>query len=559
MSGLRADAGRLLAEPLPARTRDIAALAVAALAFLVGAIAFQRGYVDAGISLAFGEDGRVEIASFDPWSPRAYPSLVNQVVTRLNDVPLVALPGEPAEQPPVAGEALDALLREPTRSLEFVERGELDLYLLAPTAEGLGTNYLETWSYALEQSDIAIILGLAILLIGGWWLGSGRGGPTLRPLAIPIVVATATPLLLAPALLSASAVAIVIVAVLWPLATLPLADGLSGLVGDPARRARLRLEVIAAAIVSAIAGTSVLLFGPEVLLVLGQWVAVGLMAFVPGLVAGRPEGTLTGWTTPSGRLVEGMELVAVGATPFIAGFALVPRDDPPFVLPLLLWFVILLIGQRFTVRPLARVATRATLQRDLVVAATEAERARIAADLHDETLQDLTLLVRQLEARGDTEGAAAGRRIAERVRTLTGELRLPILDDLGVGPALEWLVSRMDRMAGGEVRLEREDGTRLPPDIELAFFRVAQEALANAVKHGRPPILVRYRSAPSGASLTIDDAGPGIPPDAADAAPAAGHFGLLGMQQRAEQIGALLDVRRWPTGGTHVALEWRAR
>ncbi|HLA15924.1 MAG TPA: ATP-binding protein [Candidatus Limnocylindrales bacterium] len=168
------------------------------------------------------------------------------------------------------------------------------------------------------------------------------------------------------------------------------------------------------------------------------------------------------------------------------------------------------------------------------------------------------LLVRQLEARGDAEGAEAGRRIAERVRTLTGELRLPILDDLGVGPALEWLVSRMERMAGGEVRLERGDGSRLPADIELAFFRVAQEALSNAVKHGRPPILVRFRSVPSGATLTIDDAGPGIPPDAAEGAPAAGHFGLLGMQQRAEQIGALLDVRRWPTGGTHVAMEWRA-
>ncbi len=117
----------------------------------------------------------------------------------------------------------------------------------------------------------------------------------------------------------------------------------------------------------------------------------------------------------------------------------------------------------------------------------------------------------------------------------------------------------MERLAGGEVRLERDDGTRLPADVELAFFRVAQEALANAVKHGRPPIVVRYRVSPTGATLTIDDAGPGIVPGAAEAAPAAGHFGLLGMQQRAEQIGALLDIRRWPSGGTHVALEWRSR
>ena len=113
-------------------------------------------------------------------------------------------------------------------------------------------------------------------------------------------------------------------------------------------------------------------------------------------------------------------------------------------------------------------------------------------------------------------------------------------------------------MAGGEVRLERSDGARPPADVELAFFRVAQEALANAVKHGSPPIVVRYASTSSGVSLSIDDAGPGIDADAGAEAERSGHFGLLNMQQRAEAIGAILDVRRWPTGGTHVALEWRA-
>ena len=59
-------------------------------------------------------------------------------------------------------------------------------------------------------------------------------------------------------------------------------------------------------------------------------------------------------------------------------------------------------------------------------------------------------------------------------------------------------------------------------------------------------------------SLSIDDAGPGIEAEAREGATAGGHFGLLNMQQRAEAIGALLDVRRWPSGGTHVSLEWRA-
>ena len=67
----------------------------------------------------------------------------------------------------------------------------------------------------------------------------------------------------------------------------------------------------------------------------------------------------------------------------------------------------------------------------------------------------------------------------------------------------------------------------------------------------RPPVAIL-------ASL-LALAGPGIAANAGTAAEQGGHFGLLNMQQRAEAIGAILDIRRWPTGGTHVALEWRQR
>jgi signal transduction histidine kinase len=150
------------------------------------------------------------------------------------------------------------------------------------------------------------------------------------------------------------------------------------------------------------------------------------------------------------------------------------------------------------------------------------------------------------------------RSIADQLRAICGDLRLPILDDLGAGPALEWLVTRVGRLAGGEVRLERIDPLRPPSEVELAVFRVAQEALANAVKHGGTPIVVRYQSTSGRVSLSIDDSGPGIPAGAGEAAQARGRFGLLNMQQRAEQIGGILDVRRWPAGGTRVALDWRA-
>jgi signal transduction histidine kinase len=283
---------------------------------------------------------------------------------------------------------------------------------------------------------------------------------------------------------------------------------------------------------------------------------VGSIPLIPGLAAAGPiqlKGLrITG--TSSERILESAEFAAAGATPLMV----LATELAPYLIPLQLWFVFILLTSRFTVRPLTRLVTRATLQRDLVVAATEAERARVAADIHDDALQELTLLVHRLDAAGDTEGADIARAVSDRLRAICGDLRLPILDDLGVGPALDWLVLRIERLAGGEVRLERTDGTRPPPNVELAFFRVAQEALSNAVKHGKPPIVVRYSTSGAGASLSIDDAGPGIEPDAGDAAERAGHFGLINMQQRAEAIGAILDVRRWPAGGTHVKLDWRA-
>jgi signal transduction histidine kinase len=279
----------------------------------------------------------------------------------------------------------------------------------------------------------------------------------------------------------------------------------------------------------------------------------------PGLAAAAIR-----YTTPSdegerGRIVPAVELAVLGLTPGIARIAAFDNQGSlQALIPLVAWIVLVVGGLRFAVRPLLRVATRAGVQRDMVVGAMEAERARLAADIHDDALQDLTMLVRRFDAAGDAEGAAAARHIADRLRAICGDLRLPILDDLGAGPALEWLVERVERLAGGEVRLERGDDVRPPADVELAFFRVAQEALANAVKHGSPPIVVRYRTTPSGASLSVDDAGAGIDAVAARGAADHGRFGMLNMSQRAEHIGAILDVRRWPRGGTHVALEWRS-
>jgi signal transduction histidine kinase len=410
---------------------------------------------------------------------------------------------------------------------------------------------------ALSQASLALLPGLAILLFGIWFLDTGRGGESLRPIAVPAAAAAAMPLLVQPLRATAMPDLAILAGLLTVVAMIPLAHALAQRIETARDR---QLAMIAVALLSVVGAISAILlvtsYGESGDMVL-RWASIGAIPLVPGIAAALPL-NLDG-LRPAGRssrnLLRSTELAVAGATPLFA----ILTYDTPYLWPIAGWFAAIAIAGRFTVRPLARLATRAQLPRDLVVAATEAERARVAADIHDDALQELTLLVRRLETAGDSEGAEMGRTIADRLRAICGDLRLPILDDLGVGPALDWLVLRIERLAGGEVRLERVDGTRPPADVELAIFRVAQEALANAVKHGRPPIVVRYRATDSGASLSIDDAGPGIAADAGATAEKGGHFGLLNMQQRAEQIGAILDIRRWPAGGTHVALEWRRR
>jgi signal transduction histidine kinase len=353
--------------------------------------------------------------------------------------------------------------------------------------------------------------------------------------------------------------------VLPALAALPVAHLLAARHPDPAwRLALFALSVVLAALVALLAlGSGVSGPLPDGPFELGDsstrltiYLALGFIALVPGLGSAfaEPTGVEPSTAASTGRL----DLLAIGLTPG-AAMTVLPGFSPTFWL-LGLWILALVAWRRFTIAPLLGLAQRTQRQRDLAVAAVEAERARLAADLHDDALQELSALVRRLDAAGDTEGADLARGVAERLRAITSDLRLPLLDDLGAGPALEWLVGRVRPLADGEVVLERADPDRPPANVELAVFRVAQEALANAVKHGATPITVRYRVAEDGGvSLSVDDAGPGIEPDAAEKALQAGHLGMANMQQRAQQIGALLDVRRWPTGGTHVRMEWRPR
>ncbi len=566
---------------MDATIRDRIALAIGAAAVALGVGTVAVGQFDSGIRLSTDGQDRVVVAWLNQdsqaWSNGLRPGMI---VLRLAGVNLINLPqnvyppGELSPDPqtgeippaiptgivplrptvvPIDHQTRTQLMNQPVTDLVAIEPWDLD----QGSVDAYPTTYVsDDTQFAIRDKLPAVVFGLGLFIVVGWWLASGRAGDNLKRLAAPLAVATAVPFIVQPLEVSWSPALVACADVLTILAMVPLALGLIERIDDRSER-RLVEYVTAAAMTGAVAlALAMTTFEPWSTQGIVRWALVGAIPIIPGLAAAGPiqRRGLRGAASSSGRLLESTEFAVAGFTPLMA----LLTDTSPYVFPLWLWFAIVLTAGRFTIRPLARLATRAALQRDLVVAATEAERARVAADIHDDALQELTLLVHRLDAAGDTEGADIARSVSDRLRAICGDLRLPILDDLGVGPALDWLVLRIERLAGGEVRLERSDGTRPPADVELAIFRVAQEALSNAVKHGRPPIVVRYATTPDGASLSIDDAGPGIAPDAGETVEKSGHFGLLNMQQRAEAIGAILDVRRWPSGGTHVALDWRA-
>jgi signal transduction histidine kinase len=450
--------------------------------------------------------------------------------------------------------------------------------------------------HSYPYGSLPIEAGLALLILGWLALSRGWAGPTLKPFALSLPVATAVPLFVVIIDTYHSAPATLVGAVLVPMAMLPLAMDFLGLIESTRRRRLVASITVGLALASVAAGlllpTSQDLLTWRVLLVALTAFVPGLFAarlshrrepgsnpgrsrwraivgrgleFVPGSFAGRlvrrlRSGSTVGSTAGPGStpraLTASIDVLFAAMTPGIAAVKLADMHsmDLGFVF---LWLAAFFAVTRLSLWPLTRLATRATLQRDLVVAATEAERARIAADVHDDALQDLTLLVRRLDAAGDAANATAAREIAERLRAICGDLRLPVLDDLGVGPALEWLCARQGE-ATGEITLDRvAEESRLPADVELAVFRVAQEALSNAIRHGEPPIVVSYRAAQDSVELRIDDSGPGLADGAAGLAERTGHLGLLNMTQRAEALGASLTIGRRPGGGTRVSLLWR--
>jgi two-component system sensor histidine kinase DegS len=201
----------------------------------------------------------------------------------------------------------------------------------------------------------------------------------------------------------------------------------------------------------------------------------------------------------------------------------------------------------------------------------EAERGRLARELHDGPVQDLIALgqraemAQRLVERGEAKEAEAllGRlreaelATVEELRRLIGALRPAYLEDLGFVPALEMLIRQAADQTTAQVQLTKSCADqRLAPEVELAAYRIAQEALHNALQHARAEsITIRVRCDSDGLALSVIDDGVGFElPPRPDLLTRAGHFGLLGMRERATLLGGSFRVHTAPGKGTRVTV-----
>lgn len=205
----------------------------------------------------------------------------------------------------------------------------------------------------------------------------------------------------------------------------------------------------------------------------------------------------------------------------------------------------------------------ARARRDAAILAIEEERGRLARDIHDAPLQDLSGVIRRLDTVPGAEGEAnALREVAARLRDVATQLRPPVLQDLGLVAAIEDL---RDQLVASHpdwkvsVAIDDLTGMRRPPtDVELAALRVLQEATANALAHSDGHRLeIGGTVTASAVDLTVSDDGRGFREDAAREARRAGHFGLDAMRERAEAVGAetLVTSR---SDGVSVQFRWEA-
>jgi signal transduction histidine kinase len=196
------------------------------------------------------------------------------------------------------------------------------------------------------------------------------------------------------------------------------------------------------------------------------------------------------------------------------------------------------------------------------------ERDRMARDLHDTLEQQLSGIALQLDGVDDAiqaNPAAASRSLSLARRMLrftrlearrsVWDLRSKALEKEGLGSALQTMAQTSASPSGPaiQVKVSGEDGG-LPTAVQFHLLRIAQEALANAVKHGEARnVTIELERAEDFTRLTVSDDGKGFSVDAPESAPGP-HFGLMGMRERAAKINSRLLLKSKPGSGCAVSV-----
>ena len=204
-----------------------------------------------------------------------------------------------------------------------------------------------------------------------------------------------------------------------------------------------------------------------------------------------------------------------------------------------------------------------------VIRAQEQERRRIAGDIHDGFLQDLSALFLRAEI---VRGHMAAGREAQAAEVLSGlqemvrvqmkavrdfilQVRPPALDEVGVGPTLRMMVERTSKDNSLKGHFEDRTGPgRLPRSLETIIYRTAQEALRNVVLHAKAQrVWVALSRTERDVTLSVRDDGRGITPgEASGRGRGENHYGIETMRERVEFTGGRLHIGTAVGGGTHV-------
>jgi two-component system nitrate/nitrite sensor histidine kinase NarX len=201
--------------------------------------------------------------------------------------------------------------------------------------------------------------------------------------------------------------------------------------------------------------------------------------------------------------------------------------------------------------------------------AAQEERNRLARELHDSVTQMLfscSLIAEVLPKLWESDQEAAQQSLQDlrlltrgasaEMRTLLVELRPAALTEARLEELLKQYAESVTARTRVPITVSVEAEHALPPDVQIALYRIAQEALNNAARHADAThVTVTLQVGPDSNALAIRDDGHGFVP----AAVMPGHFGLTTMRERAESIGATLDIHSAPGRGSLVVVRWPVR